>query len=315
MGRGHDIKEKKAHANTDRRRTGVSNRGLNAAARIKSFTSHTMLYIILSAFAVLFIFPFLYMILASFRSRGEMREFAHVFYLIPKEFTLDAYKELFAFNPNQFSFLRGLANTMIVESSYLFAGLFVDVMIAYGFAKVKFKGRDAALIVCLLGPPFIVTLMPQYTMWSSMGLVGTFLPLILPNFLGTMGVVFYLERYMKSLPNEIFEAATVDGLGHWGKIWRIAFPLSMPAIVVQTVFTFLGIWNDLLGPELYLTSVKDKTLQIMLQSLTAAVDAGRASDQPLIMAAATLSSLPILVLYLSCQHLFVNSMAAAAVKG
>ena len=120
---------------------------------------------------------------------------------------------------------------------------------------------------------------------------------------------------MKSLPNEIFEAATVDGLGHFGKIWRIAFPLSIPAIVVQTVFTFLAIWNDLLGPEMYLTRVQDKTLQVMLMSLTNAVQAGRASDQPILMAAATLSSLPILILYLSCQHLFVNSMAAAAVKG
>ena len=191
----------------------------------------------------------------------------------------------------------------------------MDVIVAYGFSKVNFKGRDVALICCLIGPPFIVTLMPQYTMFSKLGLVGTFWPLVIPHFFGTMGVVFYLERYMKSLPNEIFEAATMDGLGHFGKIFHIAFPLSMPAIVVQSVFTFLGIWNDLLAPEMYLTRVQDKTLQVMLMSLTNAVQSGRASDQPIIMAAATLSSLPILILYLSCQHLFVNSMAAAAVKG
>ncbi len=287
----------------------------NKAAKAKRFVSHTLLYAVLSVVAVVLLFPFLYMLFASFRSRVEMREFADVFYLFPKEFSLWGYKELFSFNPNQFSFSRGLLNTLIVEASYLFVGLFVDVIVAYGFSKVNFKGRDAALICCLIGPPFIVTLMPQYTMFSKLGLVGTFWPLVIPHFFGTMGVVFYLERYMKSLPNEIFEAATMDGLGHFGKIFHIAFPLSMPAIVVQSVFTFLGIWNDLLAPEMYLTRVQDKTLQVMLMSLTKAVQSGRASDQPIIMAAATLSSLPILILYLSCQHLFVNSMAAAAVKG
>lgn len=284
-------------------------------AKIKRFASHTALHLILGAVAIVFLFPFLYMVFASFRSQSEMREFANVFYLFPKEFTIWGYKELFAFNPNQFSFFRGVLNTLIVEASYLFVGLFVDVIVAYGFAKVQFKGRDTVLICCLIGPPFIVTLMPQYAMFSSLGLVGTFWPLVIPHFFGTMGVVFYLERYMKSLPGEIFEAATVDGLGHIGKIFKIAFPLSMPAIVVQTVFMFLGIWNDLLAPEMYLTRVEDKTLQVMLMSLTKAVQAGRASDQPIIMAAATLSSLPILILYLSCQHLFVNSMASAAVKG
>lgn len=287
----------------------------NRAAKTKRFICHTLLYLVLSVAAVLMVYPFLYMLFAGFRSQQEMREFANVFYLIPKDFSLWGYKKLFSFNPNQFSFARGVWNTLIVEASFFFVGLFVDVIVAYGFAKVDFKGRDAALICCLIGPPFIVTLMPQYTMFSKLGLIGTFWPLVIPQFLGTMGVVFYLERYMKSLPNEIFEAATIDGLGHIGKIFKIAFPLSMPAIVVQAVFTFLGIWNDLLAPEMYLTRVQDKTLQVMLMSLTNAVNAGRASDQPVIMAAATLSSLPILILYLSCQHLFVNSMAAAAVKG
>lgn len=287
----------------------------NKIAKAKRFVSHTMLHLVLGAVAIILLFPFLYMIFASFRSQSEMREFANVFYLFPKEFTFWGYEELFSFNPNQFSFIRGLLNTLIVEASYLFVGLFLDVIIAYGFAKVQFKGRDTVLICCLIGPPFIVTLMPQYAMFSALGLVGTFWPLVIPHFFGTMGVVFYLERYMKSLPNEIFEAAKVDGLGHFGRIFKIAFPLSMPAIVVQSVFTFLGIWNDLLAPEMYLTRVQDKTLQVMLMSLTNAVQAGRASDQPIIMAAATLSSLPILILYLSCQHLFVNSMAAAAVKG
>ncbi len=287
----------------------------NKISKVKKVFFVTVLHIILSAVALVMVFPFLFMIFSGFKSQEEMRQFVDVFYVLPKDWSFWAYERLFSFNPNQFSFIRGVWNTLIIEASYFGVGIFLDVIIAYGFSKVKFKGRDAVLIACLIGPPFIVTLMPQYTMFSKLGLVGTFWPLVIPQFLGSMGVVFYLERYMKSLPNEIFEAGTVDGLGHFGKIWKIAFPLSMPAIIVQSVFTFLGIWNDLLAPEIYLTRVQDKTLQVMLMSLTNAVQAGRASEQPLLMAAATLSSLPILILYLSCQHLFVNSMAATAIKG
>ena len=287
----------------------------NKLAIAKKAVSYTILHAILIAVAIVLLFPFLYMLFAGFRSQAEMREYADLFYLFPKEFSLWGYEELFSFNPNQFSFIRGLLNTLIVEASFLCVGLFTDVIVAYGFAKVNFKGRDAALLTTLIGPPFIVVLMPHFTMWSKLGLVGTFWPLVIPHFFGTMGVIFYLERYMQSLPNEVFEAGTMDGLGHFGKIFRIAFPLSVPAIVVQSVFLFIAIWNDLLAPELYLTRIQDKTLQVMLMSLTNAVQAGRASDQPIIMAAATLSSLPILILYLSCQHLFVNSMAATAVKG
>ena len=292
-----------------------STKNNNTYAIIKKRVAYIILHAILIAVAIVLLFPFLYMLFAGFRSQAEMREYADLFYLLPKEFSLWGYEKLFSFNPNQFSFMRGFWNTMIIEASFLFVGIFTDVIVAYGLAKVKFKGRDAALLTLLIGPPFIVVLMPHYAMWSKLGLVGTFWPLVLPHFLGTMGVAFYLERYMQSLPGEIFEAGTMDGLGHFGKIFRIALPLSIPAIVVQSVFMFIGIWNDLLAPDMYLTRIQDKTLQVMLMSLTNAVQAGRASDQPVIMAAATLSSLPILILYLSCQHLFVNSMAATAVKG
>ena len=287
----------------------------NTYAKLKRFVLHGMLYLILGAVAFVLAYPFLYMIFASFRSPEEMRKFTDVAYLFPKDFSLWGYKELFSFDPRQFSILRGFRNTMIHEASFLCVEIFMDVMIAYGFAKVKFKGRNTALLFCLIGPPAIITLMPQFTMFSRLGLVGTFWPLVIPNFFGTFGVAFYLERYMKSLPNELFEAAAVDGLGRFGMIWKIAFPLSLPAIVVQTVFRFVGIWNDLLAPEMYLKSVELKTLQVMLKALSDGVSARSVATQPVLMAAATLASIPIIILYLICQRYIVNSMAATAIKG
>lgn len=287
----------------------------NTYAKIKRFVLHGTLYVILSVVAYLLAYPFLYMIFASFRSAEEMRLFLDEVYLFPKDFSLEGYKRLFEFDPRLFSILRGFRNTMIHEASFLFVEIFMDVMIAYGFAKVNFRGRNKALLFCLIGPPVLITLMPQFTMFSELGLVGTFWPLVIPNFFGTFGVAFYLERYMKSLPNELFEAASMDGLGRFGLIWKIAFPLSMPAIVVQVVFRFIGIWNDLLAPEMYLKSVELKTLQVMLKSLSEGVAARSVASQPVLMAAATLASIPIIILYLSCQRFIMNAMAATAIKG
>ncbi len=293
----------------------MSKKTNNTYAKIKRFVSHGMLYLILCAVAFILAYPFLYMIFAGFRSPEEMRKFSDIVYLFPKDFSLWGYKELFAFDPRQFSILRGFRNTMIHEASFLCVEIFMDIMIAYGFAKVNFRGRNKALLFCLIGPPAIITLMPQFTMFSELGLVGTFWPLVIPNFFGTFGVAFYLERYMKSLPNELFEAASIDGIGRFGLIWKIAFPLSMPAIVVQVVFRFIGIWNDLLAPEMYLKSVELKTLQVMLKALSDGVSSRSVATQPVLMAAATLASIPIIILYLSCQRFLVNSMAATAIKG
>ena len=279
--------------------------------------AYIVLYTVLIAFAIIEMFPFLYMILASMRSKMEMIKFRTEFYLFPKDFDLWGYKQLFSFNPNQFDFLAGLKNTLIFESAFFFVGIWVDVIVAYGFAKINCRYRNKIMLFCITCSflPFVVTLMPHYTMWSYLGLTGTMWPLVIPHFFGGWGVIFYLERYMKGLSTDIFEAGAIDGLSHMGRVFYLALPMSMPAIVVQSVFTFLGIWNEILGPDLYLRSIQDQTLQVMLQSLTNAVQQNRASDQPIIMAGATLSSLPILALYLSCQHLFVNSMAATAVKG
>ncbi len=294
-----------------KRDTIISNRAIKA----RNIAFGTLTYAVLIVIAIATVFPFLYMFFSGFKSSEEIRQFSDVFYLIPKQFSTWGYEKLFSFNPNQFSFIRGFLNTLLVEAAFIFVGLYVGVATAYGFAVIDFKGRNAVLIACLIGPPFVVTLMPQYAMFSKLGLVGTFWPLVIPHFFGTMGVVFYLERYMKSLPPALFEAATVDGIGHFGKIFKIAFPLSKPAVIVQVVFTFLGIWNNLLESDIYLTRVQDKTLQVMLMGLNNAVQSGRASDQPIIMAAATLSSLPVLILYLLSQKYIVNAMAGAAVKG
>ena len=289
-------------------------RVLKKSAKIVFFT---VLYAVLIIFAVVEIFPFVWMLFTSFKSSKEIVQTTG-FYLFPKEFTLQAYfgKTLYSLF-DLVPFWNGLLNTLITESAFFFVGIFSDIFAAYGFAQVRFRFRNGflLLILCATMIPFVVTLMPQYAMFSLLGLTGSLWPLIIPHFFGTVGVVFYLERYMHSLPRDIFEAGAIDGLSHIGRVFFLGIPMAVPAIVVQCVFTFLGIWNDVLGPDIYLTQLQDKTLQVMMQYLSVSAGSTKISLLPVLMAGATLSSLPILILYLSSQKLFVNSMAMAGIKG
>lgn len=292
----------------------------NSLAKLKKYAIYGLLYAVLIALAIVELFPFVYMALTSFKSFDEML-LSSDFYLFPKEWSFKGYfGEPYYSVFEQIPFWSGFKNTMIIEASFFFVGLISDVLAAYSFSKIKFRGRNALLLMCLVATmvPFVVTMMPQYTMFSMLGLTGgmngSLWPLVLPHFMGTVGVIFYLERYMKSLPDDIFEAGTVDGLGHIGKIFYLAVPMSVPAIVVQCVFMFLGIWNDVLMPDLYLKGDQNKTLQVMLQAFSNTV-ANDFTLLPPLMAGATLSSIPLLVLYLSCQRLFVDALAAGAVKG
>jgi len=287
----------------------------NRIAKLKRGIAVTSLYAVLIAVAITTLLPFLYMFSVSFRSANEMREFSDLLYLIPKDFSIEGYKKLFAFNPNQFSFFRGVANTMKIEIVFLCCGLWMSTLYGYSFGRIKFRGRNPMLIFCLIQVPQIVTIMPVYTMFSKMGLVGTIWPVLMGNFFGNMGIGFYMERYIKNLPDEIFEAATVDGLGHIGKFFHMAIPLCKPALVIQAVFGFMGVWNELLSPEIYLTNMEDKTLQILMVALNNAVSSGRLTQQPMLMAAAVLSSIPLLILFFSCQHLLIEAGAAVAIKG
>lgn len=289
--------------------------GKNQMAKLKRGIAVTSLYVVLIGVAITTLLPFLYMISVSFRSPDEMREFSEMLYLIPKQFSLEGYKKLFSFNPNQFSFFRGVLNTMKIEIVFLCCGLWMSTLYGYAFGRIKFRGRNTMLIICLIQIPQIVTMMPVYTMFSKMGLVGTFWPVLMGNFFGNMGIGFYMERYMKNLPDEIFEAATVDGLGHVGKFFHIAIPLCKPALVIQAVFGFMAVWNELLSPEIYLTSMEDKTLQILMVALSNAVSSGRLTHQPMLMAAAVLSSIPLLILFFACHHLLIDANAAVAIKG
>jgi multiple sugar transport system permease protein len=274
--------------------------------------ARVFIYLILAAVSITMLYPFLWMFFTSFKTGNEVVNNFTV-YLWPKEFTTDNYIDIFRVVP----FANGFLNTMIIEVSVITVGTFVTILGTFAFAKMRFPGKNAIFLMLLGGMmiPFIVVLSPQYSAFTALNLTDSLWPLILPGLFGNLGMMFFLRQYMSAIPDQLFEAAKIDGAGYFGMCMRIMLPLAVPAIGTHVIFWFLGIWNDVLGPDIYLTTLENKTLQVMLRYLNVQSGGGTLLNQPLMMAGATLSSLPILALYIGFQKYFVNAMMLSGIKG
>lgn len=272
----------------------------------------TLLYLILIFIAVIMMYPFLWMLGTSFKSPHENLTNLGV-YLFPKEFTFDNYPNVFRIIP----FLRGLGNTLTIVFTVIPVGMFTTFMGAYGFAKLKFPGKNIIFMILLTGMmlPFVATFMPQFVAYTKLGFHDSLFPLIFGGLFGSLGVLFFLRQFMANIPNDLIEAAKIDGAGQFRICWQIIFPLSLPAVATQVVFWFLAIWNDVFGPDMYLVSIDKKTLQIMMKWLDMTAASGGLRNRGMLMAGSVLCSLPTLILYLTCQKFFVGSIAISGIKG
>lgn len=211
------------------------------------------------------------------------------------------------------SFWRFLNNTLIVCVLGVIGTVFSNAIVAYGFARLRWKGRDAffALTLATMMVPFPVLMVPLYGVFRSLGLIGSLVPLWLPAFFGSAFNIFLMRQFFRSIPEELSEAARIDGCSEWRIFWRIILPLSKPVLVTAGVFHFLYAWNDFLGPLLYLTRTEDYTLAIALQSFQS--QAGGVQWHYL-MAASTVIVLPVIVLFFFAQKTFVQGIATTGSK-
>ncbi|HEX2854496.1 MAG TPA: carbohydrate ABC transporter permease [Opitutaceae bacterium] len=212
------------------------------------------------------------------------------------------------------SFWRFLGNTLLVCVLGVVGTVFSNAIVAYGFARLKWKGRDAffALTLATMMVPFPVLMVPLYGVFRSLGLIGSLVPLWLPAFFGSAFNIFLMRQFFRSIPEELSEAARIDGCSEWRIFWRIILPLSKPVLITAGVFHFLYAWNDFLGPLLYLTRTEDYTLAIALQSFQS--QAGGVQWHYL-MAASTVIILPVIVLFFFAQKTFVQGIATTGSKG
>ncbi len=267
-------------------------------------------YVALIGISALFVLPLVWMAMVSLKPNTEVIAYPPKF--LPQEPETDAYEAIF--RSEHFDFLLYTRNTLIIAGLSLVGILVSSSIAAYGFARVPFRGRTAMFGVCLatMMIPFPVTMIPTYMIFRHLGWIGTYLPLWVPAWFGSAFNIFLLRQFFMTIPRELEESARIDGCTTWGVFWRIVLPLSKPALAVVALFHFLTVWNDLLGPLVYLTHQGQFTLALGLQFLQSR--SGNTEWNQL-LAAATLTVIPVLLLFFLAQRTFIRGIATTGLKG
>lgn len=268
----------------------------------------TLAYVLLIAVAALYLLPLAWMLSVSFKPDAELLRPN----IIPAHPQVDAFGQVM--RSESFDFPLYARNTLIIAVLSLVGMVLSSAIAAYGFARIRFPGRGVMFGVCLatMMIPFPVIMVPTYMIFKHLGWIGTFLPLWVPAWFGSAFNVFLLRQFFLGIPTELEESAKIDGCSTWGCFWRIILPLSKPALAVVALFHFLTVWNDLIGPLIYLSHQNQFTLALGLQFLQS-----RAGDTPWnqLMAASTLIILPVLVLFTLAQRTFIRGIATTGIKG
>ncbi|PJJ62084.1 carbohydrate ABC transporter permease [Compostimonas suwonensis] len=206
-------------------------------------------------------------------------------------------------------------NSLVLAVGSVVGIVLSSTVTAYAFARIRFAGRGVwfNLMIGTLLLPFQVVIIPQYILFQKMGVIDTFIPLLLGKFLATEAFfVFLLVQFMRNIPRELDEAARIDGAGHFRTFWSVMLPLTRPAIVSASIFAFIWSWNDFLGPLLYLSSPSNYTVSLALRTF---VDQTAYSDFGAMMAMSVLAILPVLVFFTVFQRYIVEGVATQGLKG
>jgi len=256
--------------------------------------------------AAVVLFPLLWMLSVSLMSAGEASTFPPPF--LPRDATLENYRELFA----HAGIGRYLANSILIASSVTAISLILNVAAGYAFAKLKFAGRDRIfkLLLGALVIPSQVAMVPLFLLLKFLGLVNSYGGVIVPAMAGIFGI-FLVRQYALSIPDELLEAARIDGANEFRIFGLIVVPLLAPIIVTLAVFTLLGTWNDFMWPLIVLADNNLYTLPVALASLSRE----HVQDNELMMAGSVLTTLPVLVVFLALQRYYMEGLMMGSVKG
>lgn len=276
--------------------------------RVRRFVGKFLVYVFLIIVCFLAFLPFLWMVRSSFMELKQM-------YKVPTEWIPNPLTmENFTSAITETGMFRYLGNTVFVVAMNILGTVLTASMAAYAFARLQWKGRDIMFVLLLSSMmlPSAVTMVPVYVGWSKLGGIDTYWPLILPAYLGGGAYnIFLLRQFMKGIPHELDEAATIDGAGKIRIFFSIIVPLTKASIVVVAMFCFMGVWNDFMGPLLYLNSESKYTVSISLQSLQGSYS----SRWNLIMAASAIVVLPCVIVFLLGQKHIIGGIAISGIKG
>lgn len=265
-----------------------------------------LIYVMLIALAMLMLIPFLWMLSASLQLNKDV--FKYPFEWIPSKPVWQNYIDIWTKIPLATFVFNTTKLTVIITLLQLFTSSFA----AYAFSKLDFKFKDVLFLayIATIAIPWQVYMVPQFIMMRGLHLNDTHLALILLQAFSAFGV-FLMRQFYMSIPNSLMEAARIDGYSEYKIYANIMLPLSKPALSTLTIFTFVGVWNDFMGPLIYLNSEKLKTIQVGLRMFISQYSA----EYSLIMAASLISLIPVLIIFIALQRFFVEGIAATGVKG
>lgn len=290
----------------------TSSSDVKAVRRRQEFISKGFIYTLLVVGTAVFILPLIVMVSTSLKSFTEINKYPPTFF--PNQVITTNYEE--AWNYKNTNFPRWTFNTLFIIVTVLPGVVLTSSLCAYGFARLNFPGKNFWFLFTLASimlPPQ-VTLIPLYILFQKLGWLNTFAPLIIPAWFGGGALNIFLQRqFFMQIPRELDEAAIIDGAGHFTIWWKIYVPLSRPAMISVALLTVLGIWNDFLGPFIYLTKPDNYTLALGLNVFRNIFPQIPRNDY--IMSISTLMVLPMVIMFLLAQRYIVQGFVTSGLKG
>lgn len=274
--------------------------------RFRNVLGRLLIHLVLLAGAAWSLFPFLWMVLTSLKGYFEA---AAALDILPKDWLFSNYAVAW----NQVGiFPRYFANTIFIGLATVLGVLITSTLAAYAFARMDFPGREALFILLLstMMVPFEVTLVPNFILMREFGWIDHYQALIIP-WTASAFSIFLLRQFFRAIPSELYDAAVLDGCSHFRFLWSIVLPLSHPALITSGLFSFLGSWNSLMWPLLVTNNPLIRPIQVGIAAFI--TDAG--TQVQLLLAAVTISVIPVILLYLFLQRWFIEGIATVGIHG
>jgi len=276
------------------------------SARQRERMTRVLLYALLVLGAALALVPMVWMVSASLMPSGEASSFPPHFF--PSRPTLEHYTDLFT----RLNLGRYLLNSAFVALVVTSASLIINAMAGYAFAKLRFRGRDRLFRVLSTGLvlPVQVAMLPLFLLLKNMGLINTYWGVIIPGLASIFGI-FLVRQYALAIPDEMLDAARVDGASEFRIFWSIVVPGIMPILATLSIWTFLATWNDFMWPLIVLSDASHYTLPVALANLSGE----HVQDTELMMAGSVLTVIPVMLVFLFLQRYYIQGVMAGSVKG
>lgn len=278
--------------------------------RTKRIAKDTIYHLFVIVFGLIMIYPVVWMIMSSFKIKSEILGPNATFF--PSQWITKNYPDGW-FGNGMITFGTYFKNSIIISVLGMLGTVASSAMVSYALARVPFFGRKfwfTCMIMTMLLPGQVL-MIPQYIIWNNLGLIGTYVPLILPRFLGWPFFIYMMMQFVRGLPKELDEAAMIDGCNKYSIFFRVILPLMGPSIITTVVISFYWIWDDYMGPLLYLTKPTLYTVSLAIKGFA---DAQGTNFGPM-FAMSTLSLIPVFLLFLFFNRYLMDGVTAGSVKG